>query len=133
MKRGDPLKCTPLKRGGYLGRSSPLPKVNRKRKAKRAKVNWPQRDRCRRLPCASCGRPGPSDPAHIRTRASLAGSPPSVVDRANVIPLCRICHTVQGTMPIHQFDEDCMPGETTMQRVADEIAEHLADEGTVWE
>lgn len=127
-----------MKRGGYLRRSSPMKRggrvnpVNLERQAKRAEVNWPQRDRCRQLACAACGRDAPSDPAHILTRASLAGAPPSKVDRANVVPLCRTCHTIQGTMPISQFDLDHMHG-LTMQGVADGVAAQLEAEGVTWE
>jgi len=53
----------------------------------------------RRLPCAACGRPGPSDAAHVRTadparakRQTGMAEKPS--DRWTV-PLCRPCHERQ--------------------------------------
>jgi len=127
------MKRSPMpRRTSYMKRGGRVNPVNKERAAKRAAVVWPQRDRCRTLPCCACGKPGPSDPAHIRTRASLAGAPPKIVDRENVAPLCRVCHTIQGTMPIRQFNEEKMPGGTTMESVAVEIREQLEGEGVSW-
>lgn len=67
-----------------LKRKTPLRKVNPKRRAKRKAEQFAaQAELCRRLPCAACGRPGPSDPAHVISRG--AGGK----DRGNVIPLCK--------------------------------------------
>lgn len=81
-----------------LKRKTPLRPVNPERRAKRkAEQFGPQAKLCRRLPCAACGRPGPSDPAHVISRGAGGG------DRGNVIPLCKNdlktlhegCHQVQ--------------------------------------
>lgn len=67
-----------------LKRKTPLRKVNPKRRAKRKAEQFAaQAELCRRLPCAACGRPGPSDPAHVISRGAGGG------DRGNVIPLCK--------------------------------------------
>lgn len=67
-----------------LKRKTPLRPVNPERRAKRkAKQFGPQANLCRRLPCAACGRLGPSDPAHVISRGAGGG------DRGNVIPLCK--------------------------------------------
>jgi len=42
----------------------------------------------RTMACESCGRPGPSDPDHTKTRAT--GGPDLYW---NVVALCRECHT----------------------------------------
>ena len=67
-----------------LKRKTPLRKVNPKRRAARKAEQFAaQAELCRRLPCAACGRPGPSDPAHVISRG--AGGK----DKGNVIPLCK--------------------------------------------
>lgn len=72
------MKRTPLKR------HTPLSPVNSKRrKARKATQFAAQAKLCRALPCAACGRPGPSDPAHVVSRGAGGG------DRGNVIPLCK--------------------------------------------
>lgn len=52
-------------------------------------------DFIRMQPCASCGKPGPSDPHHASwvdgTRAS------GKADDAFAYPLCRVCHTNHHT------------------------------------
>lgn len=67
-----------------LKRKTPLRQINPERRAKRkAEQFGPQAKLCRRLPCAACGRLGPSDPAHVISRGAGGG------DRGNVIPLCK--------------------------------------------
>lgn len=64
----------------------------------------------RRLPCASCGQPGPCDAAHLRLaditrgkRYTGKGEKPS--DRW-VTPLCRPCHERQHSMAEAAFWAD---------------------------
>lgn len=45
----------------------------------------------RGLPCLACGKPPRSDPHHIKTVKTGGGD-----DAHNVIPLCRMHHTVGG-------------------------------------
>jgi hypothetical protein len=53
----------------------------------------------RKMPCRVCGRPGPSDPAHLRSAAPQYGKPPTGMgekpDDRWVLPLCRNCHDEQ--------------------------------------
>lgn len=85
-----------MKRGGPLKRYTRLRSVNpERRKAKKAEQFGPQAKLCLTLPCAACGHPGPSDPAHVRSRG--AGGK----DRANVIPLCKT-NTRKGREGCHQ-------------------------------
>ena len=85
MKRHSPLeRRTPIERRARL------PYQNRERRAStRAKAFGPQSELCRTLPCAACGDPPPSDPAHVRSRG--AGGQ----DLDNVVPLCRADHIRQ--------------------------------------
>jgi hypothetical protein len=46
---------------------------------------------CRGLPCSRCGRPAPSDPAHLATGPGQKGVARKV-DISQVVPLCRPCH-----------------------------------------
>lgn len=67
-----------------------MPKINRERaERRRSEAFGPQAEAARARDCSACGRPGPSDPAHVRSRGA-GGS-----DRGNVIPLCRRCHIQQ--------------------------------------
>lgn len=84
MKRSPPPKRnTPLKR-----KRSIRPVNGRHRQARRERQFGPQSELARRSPCAACGSPPPSDPAHVRSRG--AGG-----DDSQVIPLCRRCHIRQ--------------------------------------
>lgn len=56
----------------------------------RRKVDRQLLDATARRSCAACGKSGPNDPAHIKSRG--AGGPD---DERNVIPLCRWHHTQQ--------------------------------------
>jgi len=90
MKRGGPLKRrTPLRRTGRLRSRNP------ERAARRRERDFgPLADHVRALPCCACGAPGPSDPAHVKSRG--AGGHARLDDGAgNLIPLCRPCHTRQ--------------------------------------
>lgn len=53
----------------------------------------------RTMPCTVCRRPGPSDPAHIRTGAPQYGKQPTGMgekpDDCWVLPLCRMHHDEQ--------------------------------------
>lgn len=104
------MKRTPLKQKDRLRRAKkPLARtvirrtsrVNPVNKERRARVNattfGPQAVLCRTLPCCVCHRPGPSDPAHVRSRG--AGGK----DRANVVPMCRFHHSEQGAIGIRTF------------------------------
>ena len=52
-------------------------------------------DYVRTLPCADCGKPGPSDPHHESwIDGTRAGGKP---DDAFALPLCRVCHTLHHT------------------------------------
>lgn len=53
-------------------------------------VNEALLDKIRAMDCAACGVPGPSDPAHIRSRGAGGHD-----EWNNVLPLCRPCHTLQ--------------------------------------
>lgn len=70
------MKRTPLKR------HTPLKQVGPKRAARARAAFGKQAALCRTLPCAACGHPAPSEPAHVVSRG--AGGK----DRGNVIPLC---------------------------------------------
>lgn len=48
-------------------------------------------DQIKKLPCIVCGKPGPSDPSHIKTIGS--GGPDNYL---NVVPKCRKCHDLWG-------------------------------------
>lgn len=80
-----------MKRGGPLKRRKPLRKRNPERRARLyAEQYGPQAELARTLPCCVCGKPGPSDPDHVRTKG--AGGK----DRGNIVPLCRRHHDEKG-------------------------------------
>lgn len=84
-----------MKRGGPLRRRKPLRKRNPDRRARLyAQQYGPQADLARSLPCCVCGKQGPSDPDHVRTKG--AGGR----DRGNIVPLCRVHHTEKGAKGI---------------------------------
>jgi len=56
-----------------------------------AKADW-----IRSLPCHTCDRHPPSDPAHLKSRG--AGG-----DLSHLIPLCRTCHMSQHSIGIKTF------------------------------
>lgn len=79
-----------MKRSAPLERKTRIKPVNSQRRKKRKEECFgPQAELCRTLPCCICGAEPPSDPAHVRSRGAMGK------DRANVIPLCRICHQNQ--------------------------------------
>ncbi len=90
MKRGGPLRRrTPLKRTGRLRSRNP------ERAAKRREQDFgPLAEYARWLPCAACGAPAPSDPAHVKSRGA-GGHARLANGDGNIIPLCRLCHTKQ--------------------------------------
>ncbi len=45
----------------------------------------------RELPCAICGRPGPSSPHHFYHRKGMGGAG-HIDHRYNVLPVCLACH-----------------------------------------
>lgn len=61
----------------------PIPKP--KRYENQAYLDW-----VRAHPCASCGKGGPSDPHHFGR-----GGVGTKSDDTWVVPLCRVCHTLQ--------------------------------------
>lgn len=54
----------------------------------RSIANHEFREYVRQLPCAICAAPPRSDGHHVRSRGARGN-----LDKANIIPLCRICHT----------------------------------------
>lgn len=52
----------------------------------------------RKKACVACGKPPPSDPAHVKTRGSGGGD-----FLFNILPLCRRCHTAQGSYGWKKF------------------------------
>jgi hypothetical protein len=67
-----------------------------KQKERRERQFGPKADWIRTLPCAACGRDGPSDPAHMRSRGAGGTSD-------HLVPLCRMCHTEQHAKGIKTF------------------------------
>lgn len=57
------------------------------------------RQKIRELPCFVCGRPGPSDVAHITTRRLLGDEP------NNLLPMCRADHALSHSIGIKTFVE----------------------------
>ena len=67
-----------------------------KKEERRERQFGPKADWIRTLPCAACGRDGPSDPAHMKSRGAGGTSD-------HLVPLCRMCHTEQHTKGIKTF------------------------------
>ena len=124
-----------MKRGGYLKRKTRLERktrvraVNPERRARRRAEQFShQAERCRIMRCCACGRRAPSDPAHIRSRG--AGGR----DRANVVPLCRTCHSLQHAIGIKTFQariQEAQP-DFDLITIALVIAAQLESEGVTW-
>lgn len=81
-----------MKRRAWLNRRKPPPRrtpmkrANRARKARLYAINFGEyADVIRGLPCDVCGKPGPSEPHHARTRGA-GGS------KRDLLPLCLRCH-----------------------------------------
>jgi len=73
-----------------MKRTTPIKRVNPKRKAKRYERNFGDHAGwIRTLPCDDCGRRGPSAPSHARRRG--AGG-----DKRAPRPQCRPCHMLYG-------------------------------------
>lgn len=72
----------------------------------------------RKLPCLACGKHGPSEAHHIKTRGAGGGD-----DWFNVIPLCTGCHTGNG----HAWHR----GKLTFLKKFPHVLEHLEKLG--WE
>ena len=80
-----------------LAEESPMLKSKKeKQKERRERQFGPKADWIRTLPCAACGRDGPSDPAHMRSRGAGGTSD-------HLVPLCRMCHTEQHAKGIKTF------------------------------
>lgn len=65
---------------------------------KKEKKNDANLDLVRAMPCAACGKPGPSDPDHIKTRG--AGG---IDAMDNLWPLCRWCHTFRHKQGLQEL------------------------------
>ena len=120
-----------MKRGGYLKRTTRLERKTRvrpvnteRRAALRAEQFGHQAERCRIMDCCACGRRGPSDPAHLRSRG--AGGR----DHGNIVPLCRTCHSMQHAIGIKTFQARVA---VDLLAVAWAIAAQLEAEGVTWE
>ena len=84
-------------RGTYLRTRTPMPRVNRARKAKnslRAYGPAERRDWLTSRPCIICGKPGPSEQAHVET-----GGTGRKANADKTIPACHDCH--QGPQGMH--------------------------------
>lgn len=80
---------------GYLERRTPIRRANPERKAKRyARDFGPLADYVRGLDCCACCQPGPSDPAHVRSRGA-GGHAWTDEGDGNLVPFCRACHDLQ--------------------------------------
>lgn len=85
------MKRTPLRPGTKpLRRRTRLKPVNaaRRERLRLQQFGGQHRDRIVALPCAACGAPAPSDPAHTRARG-MGGVKGRWYD---IVPLCRTCH-----------------------------------------
>ena len=70
-------------------------RVNPERKAKRYERDFGAlAGYVRGMDCCACGAPGPSDPAHVKSRGA-GGHAFLDNGQGNIIPLCRRCHTEQ--------------------------------------
>lgn len=126
MKRTELKRTGGLKRTGQLKRKTRLNPVNRERRARRRAEQFShQAARCRTMDCCACGRPGPSDPAHVRSRG--AGGR----DKGNIVPLCRPCHNLQHAKGMKTFEAG-LKG-VSLLAVAWSIAAQLEAEGVTWE
>lgn len=81
---------------GLAEELSMLKSKKEKQKERRERQFGPKADWIRTLPCAACGRDGPSDPAHMRSRGAGGTSD-------HLVPLCRMCHTEQHAKGIKTF------------------------------
>ena len=70
----------------------------------------------RKLPCLACGRNGPSEAHHVKTKRTYGD------DAHNVLPLCKHCHTGHGGWHA---------GQWSFMRTHPHIVEHLRALG--WE
>lgn len=86
-----------MKRGGRIARKKPIKRgkrirrVNPERAAKRRERDFggTYRDYIVSLPCDACGRPGPGDPSHIKSRGAQGRA-------HHMLPHCRPCHDEYG-------------------------------------
>ena len=103
------MKRTPLRRKTPLRRTNRLRSRNPERCAKRyARDFGDLAAYVRTLPCAACGRDGPSDAAHVRSRGA-GGHAWGEDGHSNILPMCRQCHTkqhAQGWSAIHPGGRD---------------------------
>lgn len=98
MKRVPLRRRTPLRARSFLRRFTALRPWNRaRRKRLYASQFGAHADRIRAMPCAICGKPGPSDPAHVRSRG--AGG-----TWRDLVPLCRADHAELHEIGRHSFE-----------------------------
>lgn len=110
MKRSGPLsRLTPLHR------KQGIRKRNRARLAKRRSEQFgAHADAIRQLPCSVCGKRGPSDPHHVRSRG--AGGKADVL-----VPLCRRDHDLLHQIGRVSFEKRYnVDLEATARRLAGE-------------
>lgn len=92
----------PLKSRKPLVQAKPLPATNPTRLARLKEAQFSKEDgywqHLKNLPCVRCGKPGPSDFAHMRG-VDLGGT------AEDGLPLCRTCHMWQETHKL-QFNEE---------------------------
>lgn len=105
-----------------------LRKVNGARLAsRRAACFGPQARLARLLPCVACGKPPPSQAAHVKSRG--AGGRDS-----ECVPLCARCHDRQGVEGIETFQRKRrLDLPELARRMADRVRDHARDGGcTDW-
>lgn len=114
------MKRTPLTR------KTRMRPVNTERAARRrAEAFGDLAEVARTMPCAACNAAAPSDPAHIRSRGA-GGKGWTSDGRSNIIPLCRMCHTIQHS---HGWPEIMTAGEISIAASAVVDAYNAGDSG----
>jgi cytochrome c553 len=103
-----------------------MPRANRARMAARnARAFGPQSRLARLLPCVACGRPSspthPTQAAHVLSRGAGGRD-------CDVVPLCALCHHVQGVVGIETFQRRRgLDLPELARRLADRIRTHVQD------
>lgn len=99
-----------MKRGGPLRRKTRIRAVNPERKAKRyARDFGDLAAYIRERSCCTCGKSGPSDPAHVKSRGA-GGHAWTDGGSGNIIPLCRACHGLQHAKGWAALADEMNPG-----------------------
>lgn len=102
LKTNKPLKSKGTKLESKVWANAPAKERRKERGKKRREEQFSIQDGYRAFivdqPCMRCGKPGPSDPAHMRG-VDLGGKADAL------LPLCRLCHTWQEVHKV-QFDEE---------------------------